>query len=246
MNIDVCIPTRRGVDPDIIDLLREDTAGSIHISKRKPLVLARKELIAKVKTDLFLFLDDDVLYTKGLLGRLNEAFTKIRSLYVKKLSLKLPALPTGAVQGSTVSYGLSKKWDRWFYLNRLVITNVILGRCMMSNTLIRTDLVKDWLPATDISGAEDWSLTNHIKAKGYNCYRIPTNTLHKLSWRKVRDNAKWNGSAYRKLKGRFPVMYFLDRFGAIIKYVATLPLHPRLSYYTIYQNYHTLKGVLIG
>lgn len=246
MNIDICIPSLRGVDPEILNLLWKETEGEVIVSYRKPLVLARKELIAKVKTDLLFFLDDDVLYTKGLLGKLHKAFLDLKSLYVRKLNLKLPALPIGAVQGSLIPKGLSDRWDEYFFKTKQLRSKVLTRRFMTSNTLLRTDLVKTWDPPLNISGAEDYHLSKHVMNQGYNCISIPTNSYHLSSWRKVKTSAVWGGSAYRRMIGHFPASYFFNHLGAIVKHLFLLPFNPRLSYYTIYQNSHVLKGVLRG
>ena len=244
LNIDVCIPSRKGVSDSFINEIQKDTVGSIHVSRKAPLDVARKELISQVKSDIFLFLDDDIVYRKGLInGLYNYIFSKF--LFLKKHDLVLPTdKEVGAVQGSTIPCGLGDNWDRFFSDRKLVSAKIIDGRMMLHNTLIKTSLVKDWVPPPNISGSEDWHLTNHIKKKNYTCVVAPTNSFHRSSWKKVRSNAIWHGHSYKLLKGSFPLRFVGLRFGAILKHLFMLPFRPRLSYYTIHQNYFVLKGCL--
>ncbi|MBA7493358.1 hypothetical protein ES702_03916 [subsurface metagenome] len=228
LNIDVCIPTLRGIPPSLIATLRNETSGSIHISMVKPLSYARIELIKKVKTALFLFLDDDILYPKGHLKLLTSYFNE----------------DVGAVQGSLISYGLGEKWDIALQKNTLKTIKSDADRLFGSNMLIRLSLVEDWNPPLNLSGCEDWDLTNHIRTKGYDCLLIPSKIKHKTSWFKTFKNALWFGNAYPNLFKKFPLSYFLKLFLVIGKSIIIFPFNPRLSIFIIYQNIFIICGML--
>lgn len=227
--IDVCIPSKRGVPKSLLNKVRDDTNGKIHVSRISPLALARMELIKKVNTDIFLFLDDDIEYTKGLIQLLYGYFSK----------------NIGAIQGSISPYGLGEKWDEALNTFKLKAPKYDVQRIMLHNTLIKTSLVKDWNPSPTSSGCEDWHLTLHIRKKGYVCMVVPAGVGHRISWSKTRRNAIWFGRAYVKMVGNFPFKYVLKLFVVIVKHILTLPLHSRLSIYTVYQNLCIIFGMLL-
>lgn len=118
LKVDVCIPTKEGVSQSFIEKIQKDTRGKIYVSRIKPLDVARKELIGQVNSDIFLFLDDDIVYQEGLIKKL-YSFLISNSFILKKLNLVLPGKEVGAVQGSTVPFGLGDNWDRFFLNNKL-------------------------------------------------------------------------------------------------------------------------------
>lgn len=233
LKIDVCIPTIKGVPDQIINEVKKETTGTIHISKIKPLVKARVELIGKVMTPLMLFLDDDIIYREGLLSLLFEHFS-----YCSNEGIRI-----GGVQGSTVPYGLGDKWDDALTVNIPPHFIDHGQRLMSSNMLIKTDLVKDWIPDRDVSGCEDLSLTNHIHSKGFKCLIVPLHVKHKRSWSKVKSNGLWYARGYVRVMGK------LGGFKQLVKTVLAscnhlllLPFNFRLSAYTIYQNFYSSLG----
>lgn len=246
MNIDVCIPTRRGVDPSLIETLKDETEGSILISKIEGLVPARIDLIQRVKTEFFLFLDDDIIYPKGLLKLLYGYMLHGSKVYIKKYDLTLPTLPIGAVQGSISTYGLGDKWDSALNKTSLDIPIINADRLFGSNMLIKTSLVKDWKPNLNLSGCEDWDLTRHIRSKKHLCLTVPSKILHKRSWVKTKKNALWFGKSFPNMFKIFPLSYFLKLFGVICKSMILFPFNFRLHYYTIYQNLHIVYGMLLN
>ena len=172
LDFDVCIPTKRGVSEDLLTSVKKETTGKIYISKSTPLTFARMELIARVETPFFLFLDDDIVYPAGLLQRLYSFFDE----------------KVGAVQGSTIPSGLGTNFDKALSKGRYDSPTSKITRIMTSNALIRTSTVRDWNPTNDVSGIEDMHLTEHIRNKGFLCIVIPQNVKHFTSWKKARRN----------------------------------------------------------
>ena len=240
LDIDVCIPTIRGVPDQIIDEVEKEITGKIHISKTKPLVKARVELISKVETNLFLFLDDDIIYKKNLLHDLFAHYSLFSN----------DGFQVGAVQGSTVPYGLGDKWDH--ALTKIFVPRFVKygERLMSSNMLIKTSLVKDWKPVNDISGCEDLSLTLHIQDKGFKCLLVPLQVKHKRSWKKIRSNSEWYVNGFINVVGRNKgFKQLLLSLLASLKYLFLFPFNWRLSFYSLYQNFFTqiafIKRLLI-
>lgn len=234
-DITVCIPTVKSIDKLqlFLDRLFADVKPSqIHISRKTPLYKARISLIQSVKTRYFVFLDDDIIYQKGLIPK----------LYNYLISTNDPCL--SVVQGSTKPIGLGKKWDRAFP-NRTSISYVTKGkRFMTSNAILTTDHVKDWKPLLDVSGCEDWDLTNHILSKGYKIAVIPTNTLHKRTFIKIKSNAIWFARGYLKVFGiSHGIRYLGQLLLGALKAFSFLPNH-RLTSYTIYQNFFVTQALI--
>lgn len=224
--IDVCIPSKTEISPAFLDQIQHDISGVILTDSSTPLTSARMRLIEQVRTPYFAFLDDDIQYIDGLLRTLYNAVTCYE--YV------------GAVQGRTVPYGLGERWDtalRPVHNHARIISPNDHARFMTSNAVIKTGLVRDWTPKPSYSGCEDWHLTRHIQRQDYFIVVLPLNVPHHRTWKKVRDNMSWFSKAYIAIFGTKRGKQYLTRqvlsFG---KYLMTLPLHPRLSIYTMYQN----------
>lgn len=218
---------RLQIEPDL-------DGGQLYVSKRKPLTEARKELIQKVQTPYFVFLDDDIRYRRGLIPEL------IKWIHVSK--------KIGAVQGRTIPYGLGEKWDKALRSparDPEILTARDHKRFMTSNAVIKTELVRDWNPPPSYSGCEDWDLTNHIHKKGHCAVIISLNVEHYRDWKKVRSNSQWFSKAYISIFGkRQAVKHLMKVTGALGKYLLRLPLEPRKSAYVIYSNLFLMKGLL--
>ena len=104
-----------------------------------PLGLARMRAISRVKTPIFAFVDDDV---------------EISSNWFQELSKHMGS-GVGAVQGELLTFGLGAKFDE--AVNKTIpkrIEALKLGdNGMTHNTIIRTDLVRDWKPSREDLGA---------------------------------------------------------------------------------------------
>lgn len=244
LNIDICIPTLTGVPSLLLKKLRDETIGDIYISKVKPLTSARIELIKQVKTTFFLFLDDDIIYPEGLLLELYAYMIGGTYYFVKKYKVSFKSLPVGAVQGSVSSIGLGDKWDKALRTNSLKVPKYTSDRLYCSNMLIKTSLVKDWKPDPNLSGCEDWDLTRHIRHKGHSCITVPSKVLHKRSWLKTKKNALWFGRSYPNLFKHFPLVYLLKLGGVFGKNLIRFPFNFRRSFYTMYQNFYIIKGMI--
>lgn len=232
--IDVCIPTKTDVTVAFREQVQHDISGNILLDSSTPLTSARMRLIRRVTTPYFAFLDDDIQYVDGLLRTLYNAITCYDRV--------------GAVQGRTVPYGLGERWDialRPAHNHTRIIKPRDHARFMTSNAIIKTGLVRDWTPKPEYSGCEDWHLTRHIQQQDYFIVVLPLNVPHHRTWRKVRDNMLWFSKAYISIFGTTRGKQYLTRqafsFG---KYLVTLPLHPRLSLYTMYQNAYGVNAFL--
>lgn len=238
MDITVCIPTVRSKE-DLQSLLteiaRDVPNNKILLSYAKPLTKARTELINQVTTKYFVFLDDDIIYKKGLIRLLYDAITTIKC---KKM---------GAIQGSTQPNGFGKKWDIALQNTIKDIQKVSFGkRFMTSNAIIVTDSVKDWLPNANVSGCEDWHLTNFLLKNGYSIYIIPANLKHRSSFTKIKSNARWFAKGFVNVFGPFQTLkYILKLSLGIVKALVTFPNNWRRSMYIIYQNTFVVKNLSI-
>ena len=176
MKIDVCLVTKN--DMQTIHGLEYIPLNNLIIETSTPLALARKRAIQKVTTSWFAFIDDDV--------KIDESWFKTLASYTEKPNI-------GAVQGILCVKGLGKKWDR--ALNEPSKKSICLKlgeRGFTHNTLIRTELVRDWIPPLNLSAWEDYSLTQHILSKGYQWKTVPTKSNHEKTWRGVWKNAIWS------------------------------------------------------
>ena len=115
---------------------------------------------------------------------------------------------------------------------------------MTHNTIITTKYVKDWNPKENVSGCEDWSLTNHILDKGLEIYVIPIFTPHKTSFKKIRTNSKWFAKGYINLFGKKQsVVYSLKLLKGIITAIIKILPNWRVKTFRIYQNTYIIKAL---
>jgi len=151
--------------------------NNLIIETSTPLALARMRSIQKVKTEWFAFIDDDV--------EIDENWFETIKPYTKKTDV-------GATQGSLLIKGLGDKWDNALNSRTVFQQELKIGeRGCTHNTLIRTELVKDWVPPQNLSAWEDYSLTQHILNKGYRWVVIPTKSHHTKSWKNIWKNIFW-------------------------------------------------------
>lgn len=175
MEIDICLVTKNEVTT--IKGIEYIPYNNLIVETSKPLALARMKAIQKVKTEWFVFIDDDV--------EIDKTWFEIIIPLVKKKDI-------GAVQGSLLIKGLGDKWNKVLNSRTVFPQELKIGeRGCTHNTLIRTALVKDWIPSPNLSSWEDYSLTQHILNKGYSWVVIPTKSHHKKTWNKIWKNIFW-------------------------------------------------------
>lgn len=238
MDVTVCIPTlqsRKDLRSFLTEISQDVPNNKILLSYTKPLTKARVELIDQVTTKYFVFLDDDIVYEKGLIRLLYDTITNMKCYKI------------GAVQGSTQPIGFGTKWDTALRNTIKDIQKVSFGkRFMTSNAIIVTESVKDWFPNTNVSGCEDWHLTNFLLNKGYSIYIIPANVKHRSSFTKIKSNAKWFAKGFINIFGPVGTLqYILKLLLGIVKAMIALPNNWRRSMYTIYQNAFVIKNLSI-
>ncbi len=187
MKIDVCIVTKNNINT--ISGMNHIPLNKLIIERTKPLGLARMRAIQKVSTEWFAFIDDDV----AILPNWFESLAK----FIDK--------DIGAIQGIMREYGLGDNLDKELLLfnirnNKKKRALNIGERGFTHNTLIRTDLVKDWKPSReDLSAFEDYELTQHVLKKGFNWLIIPNfNALHYKTLRELWTGTIWGIKGWKK------------------------------------------------
>lgn len=175
MKIDVCLVTKNNTTT--IKGIEFIPLNNLIIERSKPLALARKRSIDKVSTEFFSFIDDDV--------KIDKTWFETIIPYTEKPEI-------GAIQGNLLIEGLGDKWDSVLNARTVLPQELKIGeRGCTHNTLIKTDLVKDWIPPSNLSAWEDYSITQHILKKGYSWVVIPTKSYHTKSWNKIWKNIFW-------------------------------------------------------
>jgi len=129
------------------------------------LASARKIGITLVDTRYFAFIDDDIEVSEGW-------FAELISLIKSRKQI-------GAIQGSVRYYVdyLEKaraRAQRFGLIRRKVHTKEITGRGLTNNTVILTEIVRDFNPPSIIHSWEDFLITQHVTKKGYKWLEIDT------------------------------------------------------------------------
>lgn len=177
MKIDVCIVTKNNSTPKGLEHI---PINKIIVETSKPIGYARMKAIEKVTTPIFAFIDDDVKVSenwfKGLIKYMDDE--KVGAVWgtIKNRGL----LIFDRAYTDIISYGELKYSDRF----------------NTNNSLIRTELVKDWIPSIGLNCYEDLDMGRHIMNKGYKILNIPMDTIHYKDFIGVAKSALWAGSYY--------------------------------------------------
>ena len=179
MNVPVhhLIVVDRNSDDGTLDTVKRIFPDTIVTYSSENLGRARRTGIGLVDTPYFAFVDDDVEIPPGwferLTSRLNDSIGGIHELdYMVDLPEEV------------------EKWDGSIRHSLAVRTATLTGnfvdvtpnnqnsvRGLTHNTLVMTDLLKDWKPTPLTSAFEDWLIMKHIVGKGYKWRMIMDRTI---------------------------------------------------------------------
>jgi hypothetical protein len=176
--IDVCIATKDNKLPKGLEYL---SINQLIVENIKPIGLARQLCISKVKTSMFAFIDDDITIDKYWFNMLYQ-FMDNQGI--------------GAICGKERVKGLGML-DKYQTYDILITEITKKGRFNTSNCLIKTELVKDWVPTFGMNCYEDFDLGAHILSKGKKLYSIPSTAIHNKDFSSFKRSALWQGYEYR-------------------------------------------------
>jgi glycosyltransferase involved in cell wall biosynthesis len=213
------------------------------------LACARAMGIKKVETEYFAFVDDDILV-------LDDWFENLFSLI--KSSNKV-----GAVQGA-VNYSIDFLEKEQSFMQRRKKHGIleITGRGYTHNTILATELVRDFNPPQTLHSWEDYLLTQHIIKKGYKW--LQTSQTQAIHFRDFGDSftfelkkyflrAQWDAAGNRLVHPEPSLIYQLKDVSlnsAKILFLSILTsiaiLDPRLIMYRLIGQIGYLKGYLLA
>lgn len=178
--IDVCVVTKTGqVPPEIIKYI---PVSQLIIETSKPLGMARARAISKVETEWFAFIDDDV---------------HVGPRWFSQIASHIHA-DVGAICGRMKEKGMGELWDKAVNdhiskTNKPIVHLTPGQRGYTHNTLMRTELLKDWQPSVKtLSAYEDYEITQHVLGKAHRWLWIPNvDAWHETSWVK-----RWTGPSW--------------------------------------------------
>ncbi|WP_069807894.1 glycosyltransferase family 2 protein [Vulcanisaeta thermophila] len=152
-----------------IEKVKEVFPNAIIIRTEANLAYARHIGIRHVETEWFAFIDDDAIILPHWFKVLSK-FIKHRNVgAIEGGVIPPPAPKTLLVEPSAEQYPLILKYK----ITDIQVSDVIrrgllfLARGFTINTLIRREAVKDWKPDPRLEAWDDYSLTQHVLAKGY-------------------------------------------------------------------------------
>lgn len=226
MKIDVCVCSREGKLPigleyvPINNLITEDL---------KPIGAARAACIKRVETPIFAFIDDDCMISKNWFNGLMP--------FIQQPDV-------GAVWGTITNKGLGL-FDR-VYAQVVPYGELKRGdRFNTNNSLIKTELVKDWQPTIGLNCYEDLDLGFHIMGKNYKILNVPIDTIHRKGFVSVATSAFWAGSRFIEAYTPTETMMikqYLRRIGSPLTQIFT---HGLLSAMIVaYRNFFWLAGLI--
>ena len=221
MKIDVCIVTKNPFPS--IPGLEYVPVNKLIIETSTPLGLARMRAIHKVTTPIFAFIDDD--------AELDKAWFDTLSPYIQDPHV-------GAVQGILSPSGLGEKWNK--ALKKDKRDPIILkfgGRGFTHNTLIKTELVKDWIPPEGLSAWEDYDLSMHILEKDHSWLKVSTESHHNRNWKRT-WNQDWGIIGRKRYfpSRRDSLVQIAKKLVWIIRVSFSFSIHWRAKIYRIYHS----------
>ncbi|HXQ91888.1 MAG TPA: hypothetical protein VN739_02705 [Nitrososphaerales archaeon] len=171
MKLDVCIATRIEKMPNLEAMLIDSGVpyDQIFIDSSETLLAKKREnLIKRVGTNNFIFLDDDVFLPKGW-------YENIMKFWDEKL-----AWLEGYANPSKPEW-----YAKWCEYRLGTVTPYYIAkgeRGFLCSTIIKTDYVSDFLAPPSMSYAEDWALSKHVQSKGGKMYRVPVRSYHNFTY----------------------------------------------------------------
>lgn len=178
-----------------VQVVRQHFPDAKVILTNDELARARELGIKHVSTDFFIFVDDDIVLPKGWFQRL-----------WKNVDSRTGAIHAHAVPAIRLPY--EEKWGKWqeewsesmgkpVKRGNVEVNDKNMDRFLgyTHNTIVRTDLCRDWRPPATLSVFEDQVLLWHVVRKGYKwkivreisvqhySYGNLTEHLRKVRWR---------------------------------------------------------------
>ncbi|MDH5687533.1 MAG: glycosyltransferase [Candidatus Bathyarchaeota archaeon] len=231
--IDVCFVTKNSGSK--LSGLEYLPVNHLIVETSKPLALARMRAIQKVTTEWFAFIDDDV---------------RIGPDWYKQVSTRV--MPrVGAVCGRMTERGLGVSWDK--AVNEQTgrirqVTELRRGeRGYTHNTLLRTALVRDWMPSRDdLEAYEDYEIAQHVLSKGFRWLVVPdVNAWHEKTWMRVWHNVIWGVEHQAKITSTRRILRQFLRTLFQIPHVLLAPnLNLRVKVYSIFRKLALLWGTI--
>ena len=222
--IDVCIVTRDGKIPKGLENI---PINKLIINDERPIGVARKRCVQQVKTPIFAFIDDDMI--------IDEYWFDILYSVIKRDNI-------GAVWGTITGEGYG--WFSKYSHDNIGFKELKYGeRFNTNNCLIKTELVKDWVPSYGINCYEDLDFGNHIIDKGYKVLFIPSTAIHHKGWGGLKRSALWAG--YRWVEGyqnSNKIREYIRRIFApfLVMILKGIPV----SIYVFYRNFWFIIGMI--
>jgi hypothetical protein len=206
--VDVCVVTLRGLSQEFYGKLEKAVPVNNVIvdSVTTPLGKAREAVIRKVKTDRFVFLDDDVYLPPNWYADLMKFWT----------SDDVGWLEGWAVPSRPKWYAT---WSDSRFREAAVLSIPYNGRGFTLDTVIKTDLVRDWVSPPTLDFFEDLVLSNYVVSKGYKVIRAPVMSEHRIPYDIFNQMRKGARAANRRFSDRvsFSTKTFLSGVKASIK-----------------------------
>jgi GT2 family glycosyltransferase len=220
--IDVCVVTRDNKLPEGLEYI---PVNNLIIENIKPVGLARQECIFKVTTSIFAFIDDDIIIDKYWFNTLYQ--------FIKDENV-------GAVWGITTNKGYG--WFSKYTFDVITLKELERGeRFNTSNCLIKTELVKRWIPSYGLNCYEDLDMGNFIMRQDKKILFVPSTAIHYKGWKETKRSAEWAGyrfkEAYKSTKKEY-IKRIISPFKALI--LRGLPS----AIYISYRNFYFIIGMV--
>lgn len=171
MSIDVLVTTNRELPDGFLDMLEAAIPRHELILVGREfatLGTARQEGIRRAKGDLLAVIDDDVVLPKGWVDEVMRFYDDL----------------TGWVEGWMIPSHPDwyKVWVRARMKDKGMQELTLGQRGFMGNTIVRTHLLKDWVPPAGLNLNDDYFLSQHVMSKGFKAKRVPVMCLHNYEY----------------------------------------------------------------
>ena len=224
--IDVCIVTKNNKLPKGLEHI---PINNLIVETSKPIGLARYRAIKKVRTKYFAFIDDDIEISKN--------WFRILTSFIDT--------DVGCIWGWVNNRGLGSIFDECIFSNQQYRAINIDERWNTSNSIIKTELIIDWIPTEKLTCFEDWEIGKHIMSKGYKAVFIPCDTTHYKNWMGVASSASWAGREHYQCRKPTRIEYIKQYVKLILMpFKAVFNRGIFYSIFVAYRNTFYLIGMI--
>jgi hypothetical protein len=202
MKVDVGVVSKRGVPDTFKSMVRSAIPVNEFIidTVTSPLGRARENVIRQIKTEYFVFIDDDVELPAGWFDSVWKHRERLEE--------------SGKI-GWLESWSIPLRPDWYYKWNRTRTPKLVrLTKQNAANygnaVVVLTEAVEDWHSPPQLDFGEMLHILCHILDRGYSAWRLPVLSYHNIDYAETSEFWKHTVKGMRSIREARPDLSFLD------------------------------------